>query len=128
LNRWGNRGFARLVSWIAQRPVSDCLCGTKVFSRSDYVRFRQLRDEFGDLDPVGDFELLFAAVELALRVVEVPVPYRARTYGRPNIRRFRDGARLARTCWRAMWRIKYRRERRTQQNRRVPCDSRNKIA
>ena len=111
MNRWGNRGFAVLVSWILDTKVGDCLCGTKLFLRSDYARFRKWREDFGDLDPFGDFELLFAAVELGLRVVEIPIRYRARTYGRPNIRRWRDGARLARMCWRAMWTIKFARVR-----------------
>jgi glycosyltransferase involved in cell wall biosynthesis len=106
LNRRGNGGFARIVSWILDMHVGDCLCGTKLFGRADYARLRQWRKQFGELDPFGDFELLFAAVELGLCVVEIPVPYRARTCGRPNIRRFRDGARLARMCWREMRRVK----------------------
>jgi len=42
-------------------------------------------------DPYGDFDLIFGAAKLNLRIVEIPVRYHERTYGAPNIRRFADG-------------------------------------
>ena len=49
------------------------------------------REDFGDFDPFGDFELLFPAALLGLGIVDIPIRYRSRTYGSTNINRFRDG-------------------------------------
>ncbi|HJT33890.1 MAG TPA: glycosyltransferase family 2 protein [Pirellulales bacterium] len=94
LNKLGNRFFARALSHVLETPLTDCLCGTKLFSRRDYQRLIAWRKDFGDRDPFGDFELLFPAAVLGLGIVNLPIRYAARTYGKTNIRRFRDGARL----------------------------------
>lgn len=94
LNRLGNVFFAKAVSWVVEVPLADTLCGTKLVSRRDYERFVAWREDFGDFDPFGDFELLFPAAVMGLGVIDVPVAYRSRTYGTTNIRRFRDGFRL----------------------------------
>ena len=39
----------------------------------------------------GDFDLIFGAAKLNLKIVEIPVRYADRTYGSPQISRFRDG-------------------------------------
>lgn len=96
LNKLANVGFAKGLSWILEVRIADTLCGTKMLARRDYERFVAWRADFGDFDPFGDFELLFPAAVLGLGVVDVPVAYRARTYGSTNIRRFRDGLTLAR--------------------------------
>jgi glycosyltransferase involved in cell wall biosynthesis len=107
LNKLGNRAFALLVSWVLDIKVGDCLCGTKLFPRYDFLRFLRWRDNFGKMDPFGDFDLLFAAAELGVGIVDVSIPYRARTYGETNIHRFRDGAKLLRMCVRGLVRIKW---------------------
>jgi hypothetical protein len=86
--------FAKALSLVLDQRVGDTLCGTKLLSRHDYKRMEAWRDDFGDFDPFGDFELLFPAASLGLNIVDVAVPYAARTYGATNIRRFRDGLRL----------------------------------
>jgi glycosyltransferase involved in cell wall biosynthesis len=96
LNRVANLFFAKLLAAVLDIPINDSLCGTKLFSRRDALRFRAWRTAFGDFDPFGDFELLFPASLLLSGVVDLPVRYRARTYGRTNIRRFRDGLVLLR--------------------------------
>ena len=50
------------------------------------------RAHFGDFDPFGDFNLLFGSALLGLRIRDVPVRYKDRTYGETNISRFRHGA------------------------------------
>jgi len=105
LNRVGNILFGKLLSWILGVPISDSLCGTKLFARRDYERFVQCREAFGDFDPFGDFEMLFAASELALGVIDVPVRYRARTYGETNISRFRNGLELLRMTLTGFFRV-----------------------
>ena len=91
LNHLANLFFARLLSAVLDNRIGDSLCGTKLVARHDYQRFLRWRERFGDFDPFGDFELLFPAASLALGTIDVPVYYRARTYGTTNIRRFRDG-------------------------------------
>lgn len=107
LNRLANIFFAKLLSHVLEVPLADSLCGTKLLSRRDYQRFVRWRGDFGEFDPFGDFELLFPAAELALGMVDVPVYYRARTYGSTNIRRFRDGFVLLRMSLTGLVRIKF---------------------
>lgn len=106
LNRLGNVFFAKLLSFVLDTPISDSLCGTKLLARRDYERMIAWRRGFGDFDPFGDFELLFPAAVLGLGVIDVPVRYRARTYGTTNIRRFRDGLRLLNMTAIGFWRVK----------------------
>lgn len=94
LNHLGNIFFAKALSAVLGQRIGDALCGTKLVARHDYERMCRWRQEFGDFDPFGDFELLFPAAELALGVVDVAIRYQDRTYGSTNIRRFRHGAML----------------------------------
>lgn len=96
LNRIGNLFFCKMLSWVLGIPISDSLCGTKFYTLNDYKRFVSWRNRFGDFDPFGDFEMLFASSELALGVIDLPVQYHARTYGETNISRFRNGFELIR--------------------------------
>jgi SAM-dependent methyltransferase len=91
LNLLGNRFFGLLLSRLIGQPIKDTLCGTKVIWREDYARLAAGRAHFGDFDPFGDFDLIFGAAKLNLRIAEIPVRYRQRTYGAPNISRFADG-------------------------------------
>jgi hypothetical protein len=106
LNRLGNVFFAKLLSYVLDSSIGDSLCGTKLVARQDYERFVRWRGDFGDFDPFGDFELLFPAAVLGAGIINVPVYYRARTYGSTNIRRFRDGATLFRMSMTGLLRIK----------------------
>lgn len=94
LNWLGNRAFATMLNTVLDSRMGDTLCGTKLFARHDYERFQRWRDVFGDYDPFGDFDLLFPAAALGLGVVDVAIPYAARSYGRTQIHRIRDGMRL----------------------------------
>ncbi len=66
------------------------------------------RAYFGDFDPFGDFDLIFGAAKANLKIIEVPVRYRARTYGTTNISRFRHGWLLLKMSWVAFKRLKMR--------------------
>ena len=59
--------------------------------RRDYERIAAGRSFFGELDPFGDFDLIFGAARLNLKIVEIPVRYRERVYGATNISRWRHG-------------------------------------
>ena len=49
------------------------------------------REYFGNFDPFGDFDLIFGASKLNLKIVELPVRYADRSYGSTQISRFKDG-------------------------------------
>jgi hypothetical protein len=106
LNLLGNLFFAKALSWIVGAPLSDVLCGTKLFARHDYERFGRWREDFGDRDPFGDFELLFPAAVLGLGIVDVPIRYRERVFGVTQIHRMRHGFQLLRMTLVALRRIK----------------------
>jgi SAM-dependent methyltransferase len=91
LNKLGNLAFSQLFSYLLQQPIKDTLCGTKVLWRRDYDRIAAGRSYFGDFDPFGDFDLIFGAARLNLKIVEVPVRYRERVYGETNISRWKHG-------------------------------------
>lgn len=106
LNRLGNLFFAKALGWLLDVQIGDTLCGTKLLARHDHARVQAWRADFGDFDPFGDFELIFPASQLGLGIVDVPIRYRARTYGSTNIRRFRHGLELLRMTLIGLVRIK----------------------
>lgn len=108
LNTMGNHFFSSLFSWILETPIKDTLCGTKVMFRADYERLARGRSFFGDFDPFGDFDLLFGAHKLNLRIVDLPIRYRERKYGTTNISRFRHGLLLLQMSAFAAFKIRFR--------------------
>ncbi|MEY3050274.1 MAG: hypothetical protein RLY31_59 [Bacteroidota bacterium] len=92
----GNKFFAVAFSYVLGVRFKDTLCGTKVLSRSHYQKLAAHREYFGDFDPFGDFDLIFGARRMGLRMAEVPIRYRERTYGYTNIQRWRHGVILLR--------------------------------
>jgi cellulose synthase/poly-beta-1,6-N-acetylglucosamine synthase-like glycosyltransferase len=91
LNFWANRTFSVLFTWLLNQRFTDTLCGTKVLTKKNYEKIVANRSYFGDFDPFGDFDLIFGATKLNLKVVEVPIRYAAREYGETQISRFRHG-------------------------------------
>ena len=106
-NILGNKFFSFAFSWLLEQPIKDTLCGTKVMWKKDYDMLAANRSYFGDFDPFGDFDLLFGAAKLNLKIVEVPVRYRARHYGETNIDRWRHGWMLLRMVVFAARRMKF---------------------
>jgi hypothetical protein len=105
LNRLGNILFSKVLALILGIKIGDSLCGTKMFSSRDYRRIVEWRAWFGDFDPFGDFEMLFAASELGLGIQDIPIYYRARSYGETQISRFQDGIKLCRMVLIGFFRI-----------------------
>jgi hypothetical protein len=106
LNRLGNVFFAKALTWVLGVRLGDCLCGTKLMRRDDYARMVAWRRDFGDFDPFGDFELLFPAATLGIGLVDVPIRYRARTYGSTQISRFMHGLMLLKMTLIGFFRVK----------------------
>jgi hypothetical protein len=91
LNFIANHGFALLFTWLLGQRITDTLCGTKVLFKKDYQDIVHNRSYFGDLDPFGDFDLLFWAAKLNRKIIDMPVRYKRRSYGTSQISRFRGG-------------------------------------
>lgn len=89
LNKFFNKFFSLIFTWILGQRFKDTLCGTKVFFRKDYIKFKKFPD-----DPFGDFELIFGGIMNNLKVIEIPVRYKERVYGSTNINRFKNGLQL----------------------------------
>jgi glycosyltransferase involved in cell wall biosynthesis len=107
LNLIGNRLFGVFFSFLIGQSVRDTLCGTKALWASDYARIADQRGYFGDIDPFGDFDLLFGASRLGLKIRDIPVHYKERVYGSTNISRFRHGFLLIRMTGLAARRLKF---------------------
>ncbi len=107
LNMIANKAFGMTFSWLLGQNIKDTLCGTKVLFRADYEAIARNRAYFGDFDPFGDFDLIFGAAKLNLRMVDLPIRYRARTYGETNIHRWSHGWLLLRMVLFAARRMKF---------------------
>jgi ubiquinone/menaquinone biosynthesis C-methylase UbiE len=107
LNYMGNKFFGWFFSFLLGQKVKDTLCGTKVLFKKDYELISANRNYFGEFDPFGDFDLLFGAAKLNLKIVEVIVSYREREYGSTQISRFKHGWLLLRMSLFAAKKIKF---------------------
>lgn len=94
LNLLANQTFSWLFSWLLNQRFTDTLCGTKVLTKKHYEAIAANRKYFGDFDPFGDFDLIFGASKLNLKVIEIPITYASRRYGETQISRFRHGVLL----------------------------------
>ncbi len=107
LNLIGNKFFSAAFTWLLGQPIKDTLCGTKVMSTRHYRQLAANRYYFGDFDPFGDFDLIFGAAKLNLKMIDLPIRYQARTYGDTNIDRWSSGVLLLRMTAYAARRIKF---------------------
>jgi SAM-dependent methyltransferase len=105
-NVLGNKFFSMLFGAITGQDAKDTLCGTKVLLREDYERIAAARAYFGEFDPFGDFDLLFGAARLNLKIVDLPVRYQPRVYGVTNISRWSHGVLLMRMALFALWKFR----------------------
>ena len=106
-NMLGNKFFSLAFSWVLGEPIKDTLCGTKVLWKHDYEEIVRNRSYFGDFDPFGDFDLIFGATKLNLKVVDLPIRYKNRTYGTTNINRWQHGWLLVKMLVFAARRLKF---------------------
>ena len=106
-NLLGNKFFSLAFSWLLGQSIKDTLCGTKVFTRETYLKMANSREYFGDFDPFGDFDLLFGAAKLNLKILDLPIRYRERAYGSTNIERWKHGWLLFKMVVFAARRIKF---------------------
>ncbi len=86
LKKIGSATISLWFSWVLNQQISDVLCSTKALWKADYQKIEASRDYFGDFDPYGDFDLLFGAARLRLKMIELPIHAGARTYGESKAR------------------------------------------
>jgi SAM-dependent methyltransferase len=106
-NLVGNKFFSLAFSWLLGQSIKDTLCGTKVLSRASYEMIAANRAYFGEIDPFGDFDLIFGAARYNLKIVDLPIRYRERKYGETNIQRWKHGVLLLRMVLLASRRIRF---------------------
>jgi Glycosyl transferase family 2/Methyltransferase domain len=106
-NMIGNKFFSLAFSYLLNQRVKDTLCGTKVLWRSDWERLKLLRGTWGVEDRWGDYELLFGAAKLNLRIMDLPVHYQERVYGSTKMTKvFQNGLIMLRMCWYGFLKLK----------------------
>jgi ubiquinone/menaquinone biosynthesis C-methylase UbiE len=103
----GNKFFSMVFTFLLGQSIKDTLCGTKILWKSDYEEIASNRDYFGDFDPFGDFDLLFGAAKLNLKIVDMPIRYSERVYGETNIQRWKHGVLLLKMVIFAARRLKF---------------------
>ena len=108
-NMIGNQFFSWAFTFLLGERVKDTLCGTKVIWRNDWQRIRPLIDTWGKEDRWGDYELLFGASKLNLRISDLPVHYQERVYGTTKMnKRLKNGLIMLAFCWAGFKKLKMR--------------------
>jgi len=108
LNMVFNKIFSLIMSWLLGQSVKDTLCGTKALWKKDYKIMRKKTNGLTQMDPFGDFELLLSAAANNLKIVDLPVRYRKREYGKTNIKRWFHGWHLLKMVLLAAEKIKFK--------------------
>jgi SAM-dependent methyltransferase len=108
LNIFGNKGFSLIFQIILGHAIKDTLCGTKVFWRKDWPRIQPMVGTWGIKDRWGDFDLLFGAAKLQMKIIDLPVHYQDRIHGVTKMTgRLKNAAIMYRICWTAFWKLKW---------------------
>jgi 2-polyprenyl-3-methyl-5-hydroxy-6-metoxy-1,4-benzoquinol methylase len=106
-NMLGNKFFSVAFTYLLGQRVKDTLCGTKVLWRSDWERIKPMLGSWGIKDRWGDYELLFGAAKLNLKILDLPVHYQERIYGSTKMTRvFRNGIVMLKMCWHGFLKLK----------------------
>jgi glycosyltransferase involved in cell wall biosynthesis len=106
-NMLGNKFFSVAFTYLLGQRVKDTLCGTKVLWRSDWERISPMLGSWGTEDRWGDYELLFGAAKLNLKILDLPVHYQERIYGSTKMTKvFRNGLIMLKMCWHGFLKLK----------------------
>jgi SAM-dependent methyltransferase len=106
-NMLGNKFFSVAFTYLLGQRVKDTLCGTKVLWRSDWERIKPMLGRWGTEDRWGDYELLFGAAKLNLKILDLPVHYQERIYGSTKMTKvFRNGLVMLKMCWHGFLKLK----------------------
>jgi hypothetical protein len=98
----GNKIFSMIFSYVLNQNVTDTLCGTKCLFRKDYRRIKMEDNAW------PDFDLLFGAAKHNLKIVEMPIWYQNRQYGKSKMRTLKHGWMLLKAAMRGFIELKVR--------------------
>ena len=106
-NMLGNKFFSLAFSYLLDQRVKDTLCGTKVLWLSDWKRMQYFMGTWGTEDRWGDYELLFGAARLNLKIADIPVHYQERIYGTTKMTKvFKNGLIMLRMVYHGFLKLK----------------------
>src|SRR6059058_1810382 len=106
-NMLGNKFFSVAFTYLLGQRVKDTLCGTKVLWRGDWERIKPMLGSWGIKDRWGEYELLFGAAKLNLKILDLPVHYQERIYGSTKMTRvLRNGLVMLKMCWHGFLKLK----------------------
>ena len=91
INQLGNIFFAKWFSFFLGQRTTDVLSGIKAILKRDYEVLYKRWGFLGLTDPFGDFELLYGASRMGLKIGEIPIRYYPRTYGETKTKPWRHG-------------------------------------
>ncbi len=104
LNFVGNKFFSYLISYIVTSKISDTLCGTKCFKKSDWEIFENFRNENKLNDIWGDFNIIFASSFYGYKLIDLPVRYYERISGETKMKnRFYYFLNMIKLCLKALY-------------------------
>ena len=89
------------------QKVKDTLCGTKVMWRKDYFRIKKFIGKWGIEDLWGDYDLLFGAAKVNLKIIDLPIHYFDRVYGETKMTQVvKNGVRMLRISIAALLKLR----------------------
>ncbi len=95
----GNKVFGLLLGFVMEQRKTDTGCGTNAFFKKDFHDFTRSNDVWGDCD------LLLEAARKRLKILELPVHYRARQKGSSKMHPFQHGLTILRTFFQGLKRL-----------------------
>lgn len=95
-NKVGNIFFSKWFSMFLNQRITDTLSGIKAIFKKEFQMIDSSWGFLGINDPFGDFELLFGAAKYGLKIGEIPIRYKPRTYGISKTNVWRHGSYLFR--------------------------------
>ena len=96
-NYIGNKIFGIVLSVIVGQRNTDTLCGTKGLLKRHWQHIDMKGHGW------GDFDLLYGAARLKLKMVEMPVRYKKRMSGRSKMKALRHGLGMLKICSDMFW-------------------------
>ncbi|HCM37129.1 MAG: type 12 methyltransferase [Candidatus Gottesmanbacteria bacterium GW2011_GWB1_43_11] len=107
INQIGNMIFAYWFSQILGQRTTDILSGIKAISKKHFDELDHNWGFLGSSDPFGDFELMFGAARLGLKIGEIPIRTSARTYGQSKTHVFTHGVILTQMALKGFWKLRF---------------------
>jgi len=95
LNLFGNKVFSLMLTFISGQHLTDTLCGTKALFKKDFKYIKMGSDKW------GDYDLIFGAAKMGLRIMEMPVHYCARKADLSKMKTFSHGIHLLKITFKA---------------------------